>query len=166
MPDRAEGSGMTRHSTRREMICLGAAGVVGMVAGAARVTPSVASSSIAPLFREWWRLFIEITPASDAECHALVARASQIKDAIFCLPSVTAEDLAMKLLVELGNGDFDPTDEFLEEEIRPLAGVTGRSLLPAPAGLPYTAMPGEAGSLTGLAGEWQCPPTTHRSGDQ
>ena len=40
--------------------------------------------------------------------------------AMFALPTTSAQDLAMKLIIVLGNGDYEIEQDFIESEFRPL----------------------------------------------
>ena len=108
---------MNRNTTRRGSV---AVGVAAASAASAAAAPSLASNPMPALFWEWWRVMVATTPATDAESIALCERGWTMKAAMFALPTISAQDLAMKLIVVLGNGDYEIEQDFIDAEVRPL----------------------------------------------
>ena len=96
------------------------AGITAASAASAAAAPSLASNPMPALFREWWTVMVATTPATDAESTALCERGWALKEMMFARPTTSAQDLAMKLIVEIGNGDYEIEQDFIDAEIRPL----------------------------------------------
>jgi len=84
------------------------------------------ASKIPELFRRWYAYFSEANVTSDAESEGLSDAGRAVEKAILAEPTVTASDLAMKLLAVTGNGDYALDNDFVNANIRPLAGVPQR----------------------------------------
>lgn len=113
---------MSAPTTRRAVLATAAGFAAGVSLPAALAAP--APTRIEALFREWYRLYVETEPVSDEHCNELCDEAREIEAEIMALPSVTARDLAMKVIVETGNSQFEVRAAWLDAQVYPLAGVT------------------------------------------
>jgi hypothetical protein len=78
--------------------------------------------TVATLFAEWWRLD-RTEPADEAEDDANNARMYDIEKRMLALPTVTASDLAMKIIVNTYHGG-STTGADVTRSLYPLAGVS------------------------------------------
>ena len=78
-------------------------------------------TTVASLFAEWWRLD-QLVSDEEAEDPATSERMSELEKQMLEIPTVTAADLAMKIIVSTYHGDFGP-GKALTRELYPLAGV-------------------------------------------
>jgi hypothetical protein len=79
----------------------------------------VAKPTIATLFQDWRRAYTADV-ASDADTRRLTDIANAAENAMMALPTVTASDLAMKIIAVMGDGANDLEAEWVDRHIRPL----------------------------------------------
>jgi hypothetical protein len=78
--------------------------------------------TVATLFAEWWHLDQNTEPADEAEDDANNDRMRELKRQMWELPTVTAADLAMKMIADTYHGDVMPEDGY-RRQLYALAGV-------------------------------------------
>jgi hypothetical protein len=78
--------------------------------------------TVATLFAEWWQLDQHTEPADEAEDDANNDRMRELKRQMWTLPTVTAADLAMKIIADSYHGDANLEDAY-RRQLYALAGV-------------------------------------------
>jgi hypothetical protein len=122
---------------------------------------AAAAPTIASLFRQWHDAFTA-PPVDDVDTQRLTDIANAAEDAMMALPTVTAADLAMKVIVVMGDGANDLEAEWVDRHIRPLIadapvgdpsdGEDGRDarVLEAVSGITVECAIAETASMAGI----------------